>query len=317
MLNLFQDLKRFFADAQNDRSNPPLLMGEGEVVRAERVTTSGEGKKEIPNRVRNDKKVKVAFTLAEVLITLGIIGIVAAMTIPTLIANYQEKQTVSKLQKVYATLKNAFELSKVEYGDYETWSWNQIPLDNAERIKYFCDKYVLPNLKVAKKCFPVSVECVSENMKFANGSSIPLSSSRGAFVLDDGTSVYTWASSDTLFPHVFVFADINGKSEPNQIGKDIFVLYFSPNNPGNKMGSIDEDGNFVDSGKLMLNAYGLSFYGDVSNVTVDDLMDPNFIVQNGQGTNNKMGCSTESLGYSCGAAIKLNGWKFPEGYLKE
>ena len=42
-----QDLKRFFADAQNDRSNSPLPMGEGEVVRAERVTTSGEGKKEI------------------------------------------------------------------------------------------------------------------------------------------------------------------------------------------------------------------------------------------------------------------------------
>ena len=44
-------------------------------------------------------KIKLAFTLAEVLITLGIIGIVAAMTIPTLLAKYQEKQTVTKLKQ--------------------------------------------------------------------------------------------------------------------------------------------------------------------------------------------------------------------------
>ena len=37
---------------------------------------------------------RAAFTLAEVLITLGIIGVVAAMTIPTLITSYKEKQTV-------------------------------------------------------------------------------------------------------------------------------------------------------------------------------------------------------------------------------
>ena len=51
---------------------------------------------EIPKQVRNDKKVKAAFTLAEVLITLAIIGIVAAMTIPTLVSNYQKKTNGSK-----------------------------------------------------------------------------------------------------------------------------------------------------------------------------------------------------------------------------
>ena len=44
---------------------------------------------------------KKAFTLAEVLITLGIIGIVAAMTLPTLIGKYQKKQTVTQLKKAY------------------------------------------------------------------------------------------------------------------------------------------------------------------------------------------------------------------------
>lgn len=42
---------------------------------------------------------KTAFTLAEVLITLGIIGVVAALTLPSLIQSYREKETVAKLKK--------------------------------------------------------------------------------------------------------------------------------------------------------------------------------------------------------------------------
>ena len=42
---------------------------------------------------------KKAFTMAEVLITLGIIGIVAAMTLPSLVGNYQKKQTAMQLKK--------------------------------------------------------------------------------------------------------------------------------------------------------------------------------------------------------------------------
>ena len=51
---------------------------------------------------------KGAFTLAEVLITLGIIGVVAAMTMPSLIQNYQEKATVTKLKKCYSLVSQAY-----------------------------------------------------------------------------------------------------------------------------------------------------------------------------------------------------------------
>ena len=60
-----------------------------------------------------------AFTLAEVLITLGIIGVVAAMTLPSLIANYKEKQTIIALKKFYTTLGQAVARSQVDNeGDY-------------------------------------------------------------------------------------------------------------------------------------------------------------------------------------------------------
>ena len=51
-------------------------------------------------------KIKFAFTLAEVLITLGIIGVVAAITLPTLIKNYQKHVYVTQLKKVVNTLEN-------------------------------------------------------------------------------------------------------------------------------------------------------------------------------------------------------------------
>ena len=50
---------------------------------------------------------KLAFTLAEVLVTLGIIGVVAAMTMPTLVSNHQKKVYVTQLKKVYTELTQA------------------------------------------------------------------------------------------------------------------------------------------------------------------------------------------------------------------
>ena len=58
-----------------------------------------------------------AFTLAEILITLGIIGVVAGLTIPGLIQSYQKQQTVAKLKKVYAILNQIARNSSNENGD--------------------------------------------------------------------------------------------------------------------------------------------------------------------------------------------------------
>ncbi len=48
-----------------------------------------------------------AFTLAEVLITLGIIGVVAAMTMPTLVSHYRHKVLETQFKKAYSTLSQA------------------------------------------------------------------------------------------------------------------------------------------------------------------------------------------------------------------
>ena len=61
------------------------------------------------------KKIK-SFTLAEVLITLVVIGIIAAITVPVVMANHKRTETASKLKKFYSTMLNATKLAELEEG---------------------------------------------------------------------------------------------------------------------------------------------------------------------------------------------------------
>ena len=72
-------------------------------------------------KYRKEIMKKFGFTLAETLITLGIIGVVAALTIPSLIAKHHEKTRIVKLKKIYSQLQNAFNLAVYENGPLETW----------------------------------------------------------------------------------------------------------------------------------------------------------------------------------------------------
>lgn len=67
---------------------------------------------------------KVAFTLAEVLITLGIIGVVAALTLPSLIENHQKKVVATKLEKFYSVMNQALQAEEAENGDRSNWAPN-------------------------------------------------------------------------------------------------------------------------------------------------------------------------------------------------
>lgn len=64
---------------------------------------------------------KAAFTLAEVLITLAIIGVAAALTIPSIVQSYKERQYVSQLKKAYSVLQNAFQMAIAEHGTLDQW----------------------------------------------------------------------------------------------------------------------------------------------------------------------------------------------------
>lgn len=82
------------------------------------------------------------FTLAEVLITLGIIGIVAALTLPSLITSYQKQVTVNKVKKFYTNFNQALKLSELDNGEFKYW--------DVKTSDDLYDNYLAPYLKVVQ-----------------------------------------------------------------------------------------------------------------------------------------------------------------------
>ena len=163
---------------------------------------------------------KAAFTLAEVLITLAIIGVVAAMTIPTLISDYQEKVTVNKVKTFYSLMSQAVAMSTVYNGQPESWSFSD--------VNGFAN-YLKPYLKIAKDCGTESGCITSDVYKRLNGQNwYSYDSSRFyKMFLTNGMSMWFRIkddpdnndAQDTL---ALFWLDVNGKLEPNQIGLDTF-----------------------------------------------------------------------------------------------
>lgn len=186
------------------------------------------------NKQKSDYLSFFAFTLAEVLITLGIIGVVAIMTIPTLISNTDTAKFVSGWKKTYSTLQQA-QLQIIK--DYGSVSAGFGSIDaSTTGGNNFRDGW-LPYLKVGKTCnagTSVSDDCYNvpggfknmDNSAIANYAEHPATSS---IVLNDGTFLlfYPGAGSGPFSTDSWIFVDVNGDKQPNTIGKDVFVLRYS------------------------------------------------------------------------------------------
>src|SRR5574344_1031699 len=99
--------------------------------------------------MKNRNFKSLAFTLAEVLIVLAVIGIISALTIPVLIQKAQERENIAKLKKVYSTLSNAFTLAVNSDGTPD--NWDLIGSDSSIGAENLTNK-IVPYLKVSKYC---------------------------------------------------------------------------------------------------------------------------------------------------------------------
>ncbi len=165
-----------------------------------------------------------AFTLAEVLITLGIIGIVAAMTLPALIGNYQKKQTAIQLKKIYSIMQQALQRAEVDYEAVEYWDFT---IDETA----FSDKYIKPYYKILtdykNATFPTEYHIYCRDGRICDGYGTFQLSSK--FVIADGTLLaFHHAPIDGSSGIFTIIIDINGFKKPNQYGRDIFMFAAEP-----------------------------------------------------------------------------------------
>ena len=221
-----------------------------------------------------------AFTLAEVLITLGIIGVVAAMTMPSLIGKYQEKVLINQAKKSYSIIQNALVLTKA---NEEASSYGDI--FRADNTSDETADIIFKNMQVVERCYSDTTKgCGGTSYKIKQqyrkndgygnvaGSSILTKYSRA--ILKDGTIIgitqtkypetacqnyYTAYDKDADGNYILdadgnktgerlvpekdcghIFFDVNGLKGPNQYGQDAYLIYVTDNDYVQSLGRIND-----------------------------------------------------------------------------
>ena len=171
------------------------------------------------------KKFLYGFTLSEILITLGVIGVVSAMTLPVIIKNINNFQYKTAYKKAYSVMSQA--LLNMVNDDQFIWDGDTVMNANYDENFRLLSNYI----KTTKTCFENNANlcwyCDGEAGYY--NSSAPnytgCGKSNYAFVDNSGTAYYMYANQ-----HRTVVIDTNGNKAPNQLGRDRFVLYFLKDN---------------------------------------------------------------------------------------
>lgn len=219
---------------------------------------------------------KKGFTLAEVLITLGIIGVVAAMTLPTLIQNYRKHEVETRLAKVYSVVNQAIKLSTVEYGEPAEWGdWDcgtsgTPTCTTDEAIEKF-NKYIGNHLHISK---------IEKS--------------------DDGKSFYVYLNDGEILQVNNYLYDIWFHTNPKYIDNTDFGTYsFAFKFQPKLHSSIDSsNANFTYAINPTFEPYTYSWNGTIEGLT---------------NTSSKYACGGK-MNMLCTKLIQMNGWKIPKDY---
>ena len=247
---------------------------------------------------------KNAFTLAEVLITLGIIGVVAAMTLPVVIANYKKNLVVSRLKSTYSLMNEAFRRSVADNGPAIYWDYN---LKNPE----FWNRYYAPYIESVKICNwgeqdSAWTESWNTNLQRAcsaiaynsEGKRVNINNNQNKYLLKNGVGIILGGTNDNFG------IDLNINKTRMVYGVDYFTLL--PNGTFRQ-----EDYN-----------KGL-FYSDseFSSLRLARGEACLLFTNGGKTSDGKTliqhcaeGYGHWSLGNTCGALIQCNGWEVPKDY---
>ena len=217
-----------------------------------------------PPRKPNNSKDFAAFTLAEVLITLSILGVIAVLVIPNIIKKYQDIIDVARVRQAYSILSSAIEMAVAENGPIENWNWpdkttcwkDENAKFLAQQLKpYFNIKHDCSSYSNTTNCFGGYERSNNTPLKeyesgshyfrlknlgnrLTNNNGISWSNGLYGYQLKNGISI-GFASHcmntpqgtfngmynrDGIYGKGTVYIDINGPKGPNKLGYDFFRL---------------------------------------------------------------------------------------------
>lgn len=164
------------------------------------------------------------FTLAETLITLGIIGVVAAMTLPTLLKANQNRVNEARYKKAVSMLSQAAQLAMAEVGSPGNMAvtdlWN---CKNKENVKA-CYK---TETKKLFKGITLDDDTLINKMKTVNYNEIPNPWGDVYYAFTTGDAMtFGYANSDEGLK---LIVDTTSKNKPNKISQDLYALLVKPN----------------------------------------------------------------------------------------
>lgn len=194
----------------------------------------------------NNYKSSMAFTLAEVLITLLIIGVVASLTIPGIINSTNKAEYVTKLKKEYSILSQAFNLIKVDAGGSILNDSNFNSSTAGTAISVNAMNEFVSKMNVVKNCGSGMGCWYDSPLKLLGGEdySDHLDSDwntiHGKAILADGAMMMIHiydtnckssfgSNGSPLDKSVcgYIEMDINGATGPNQFGRDFFEFWIT------------------------------------------------------------------------------------------
>ena len=174
-------------------------------------------------------KIKEAFTLAELLVSLAVIGIIAALTLPTLNSSIDKSANADAMKKAFYYLGEVIEMPTAMGDSYKKWDYDSLTSDNIYRK-------LRPYLSITKECIGSTGCWTTESVVGLDESTAQGFSSSGygqspvTFRMSDGVAVSISLTADSLNVErekqtVPVFAvDVNGDEAPNKLGDDIFLF---------------------------------------------------------------------------------------------
>ncbi len=167
----------------------------------------------------------LGFTITELIIAMGIIGVISALTVPVLIAHYQTQSLQLILKKTYGELRQNLDMFQTESYKKKLYASSLSTLDGSKTVTETAGRFLTNYFRVAKDCETTAQPCFADSYRTidsATGTNFSCNSGYNVLLASGAAICLIPPATDTPAK---VYIDVNGQDKPNIGGRDMFTVY--------------------------------------------------------------------------------------------